>query len=166
MARTITHTAPLRRVLQQQLKLSRQLIHLAEQQTDALIISDVARVAALDAEICACVAEQETFEASRVKLCRELAWNLGLDRVPVLTEMLPALPPQEQTALRQLRDELLMAHEELGILKARNLQLLENALHYVQFGLDVLTQAVLQPARYGTNLTHIAAPAFYIDSKA
>ncbi len=54
----------------------------------------------------------------------------------------------------------------LDVVNARNLRLLDNALEYVRFSLEMLTTAALKPARYGTNLAQIAAPTFYIDSKA
>ena len=79
---------------------------------------------------------------------------------------LPVLPAREQEPLRRLRLQLIDIHQQLERSNRRNRLLLENALDFVRFSLDALTTAALQPARYGTNLAQIAAPSFYIDSKA
>jgi len=110
--------------------------------------------------------QQRHQETARIAATRNLAWGLGLERVPPLSELLEALTPQDAGALAQLRDKLLDTHTQLERLNARNRILLNNMLEYVRYSLDVLTSAALQPARYGTNLTQIAAPSFYIDSKA
>ena len=57
-------------------------------------------------------------------------------------------------------------HQQLEIVQARNRRLIDNALEYARFSLELLTEAALQPARYGANLARISAPTFYIDSKA
>ena len=158
--------AALRRLLQQHLKLSRGLIELAERQTEALVAGDAPRLNALEAAQAECVAQQQALDLERNALTRDLAFALGFERVPSLSELLPHFSAREQTEFAALRDELLAAQATLESLKTRNLLLLENALEYVNFSVDVLTTAILQPARYGANLTHIAAPAFYIDSKA
>ena len=79
---------------------------------------------------------------------------------------MPRCPTREQESLRDLRADLLKLHQQLEIVQARNRRLLDNALEFVRFSLETLTTAALQPARYGTNLKRIAAPTFYIDSKA
>ena len=166
MQKPTASPAALRRVMQQHLKLGRELIELANSQTEALVANDVSRLNALEAAQKQCVTQQDTLDLERGVVTRELAFALGLDRVPSLAELLPHFPAREKAAFERLRDELLQAQADLETLKARNLLLLENALEYTNFSIDALTTAILLPARYGANLTHIAAPAFYIDSKA
>lgn len=166
MQKQTASPAALRRVMQQHLKLGRELIELATCQTEALVANDVPRLNALEAALKQCVTQQDTLDLERGALTRELAFSLGMERVPSLSELLPHFPAREQSGFETLRDELRDAQETLETLKARNLLLLENALEYTNFSIDALTTALLQPARYGANLTHIAAPAFYIDSKA
>ena len=166
MQKQTANPAALRRVLQRHLQLGRELIDLAERQTEALVANDALRLNALEAAQKQCVTQQDTLDLERGVLTRELAFGLGMERVPSLSELLPHFPAREQAAFEALRGDLLLAQAELETLKARNLLLLESALEYTNFSIDALTTAVLQPARYGANLTHIAAPAFYIDSKA
>ena len=166
MQKRTASPAALRRLMQQHLKLGRELIELAGSQTEALVANDIPRLNALEAAQKQCVTQQDTLDLERGVITRELAFALGMERVPSLSEMLPHFPSRERAELEVLRHELQAAHTLLETLKARNLLLLENALEYTNFSIDALTTALLQPARYGANLTHIAAPAFYIDSKA
>jgi flagellar biosynthesis/type III secretory pathway chaperone len=166
MSRRNANPGMLRRLLQEEYLLCKRLLALAEQQTDALVTHNVQELTRLQGEQERCIAQQGTLEKTRTTVVRDLAWAAGLERVPTLKNLLPSLPPREQPPLEQLRLQLLEIHADLQKVHARNRHLLENALHYVRFSLDVLTSAVLKPARYGTNLTRVSSPAFYIDSKA
>jgi flagellar biosynthesis/type III secretory pathway chaperone len=158
--------ATLRRLLQQELTLGNRLIALAEEESAAIVAGDVARLNALATEQHRRLDEQKALETIRMAATRELAWKHGVERFPTLSSLLPALPAQEQQALQRLRQELLDAEEALKRLNSRNAALLTHALDFVEFSIKTLTSAALQPARYGTNLAHVIAPAFYIDSKA
>lgn len=158
--------AALRRILQQELAIGKRLLGLAQEESEVLIGNDVARLTVLQAEQQQCLLEQQNLEKSRALAARDLAWALGLERVPPLSGLLPSLPAREQTELSGLRAELLACHQQLEIVQARNRRLIDNALEYARFSLELLTNAALQPARYGANLARIAAPTFYIDSKA
>ena len=166
MQKQMASSAALRRLMQQHLKLGRELIELATRQTEALVANDVPRLNALEAAQKQCVTQQDTLDLERGVVTRELGFSLGMERVPSLSELLPHFPSRERAEFEVLRRELQAAQSTLETLKSRNLLLLENALEYTNFSIDALTTAILQPARYGANLTHIAAPAFYIDSKA
>jgi|SRR5579871_4399501 len=163
--RNVSPTA-LRRLLQEELRLCKNLLALAEQQTDALVANKVHDLTRLQAEQQRCIEQQRALEKERTAVVRNLAWEVGLERVPTLRNLLPNLPQREQEPMEQLRLQLLEVHADLGRVHKRNRHLLESALNYVRFSLEVLTSAALKPARYGTNLTRIAAPTFYIDSKA
>jgi hypothetical protein len=156
----------LRRVLQQELAVGKRLIALAETMTDLLVNQETERLAALETEQRQCMEQQEALEQARIAVTRSLAGALGLDGLPTLSELLLRLPAREQEPLKRLRLELLTTQETLARLNARNRRLLDNALEYARFSLELLTAAALQPARYGTNLASLAAPTFYIDSKA
>ena len=166
MPRQDTSPRSLRRLLQQELTLGKRLLSLLQEETEVIVKNDITRLSALQAEQQECLKEQTTLENSRVISTRDLAWALGLERVPTLPVLIMALPDREQESLRKLRTELLAVNQQLESMQTRNRSLLENALDYVRFSLDLLTEAALQPARYGANLTRISAPTFYIDSKA
>ncbi len=166
MAHRNVNPIMLRRLLQAELRLLKSLLTLAEEQTEALMANNVQDLTRLQAEQQRCIEQQRALEKERVAVVRALAWEIGLERVPTLKNLLPDLPPREQGPMKQLRLQLLKVHADLGRVHKRNHHLLKNALDYVHFSLELLTSAALKPARYGTNLTRIAAPAFYIDSKA
>ncbi len=166
MPKTNANPAALRRILQQELEAGKRLLALSIEETDVLINNNVERLAILQREQQRFLAEHQALEKARVDIVRDLAWMLGMDRVPTLSGLLPALPRHEQAALGKLRAQLLDLQAQIELIHARNRRLIENALDYIQFSLKMLTTAALQPARYGTNIARIANPAFYIDSKA
>lgn len=166
MPRPHTNSSALRRILQQELLVGRRMVALAEEESEALIAGDVPRLTPLLIEHQQTLEQQEVLETARQSATRELAWACGQERATTLLDLLPALPAREQDALSQLRVQLLETHGQLEVLNRRNRDLLETSLDIVRYSLDALTSAALQPARYGTNIARIAAPAFYIDSKA
>ena len=166
MPRPTTSIATLRRILQQELQTGKSLVSLAEEASAIIIAGEAEKRPALEARQRQVLELQRVQEAGRIAATRDLARGLGMERVPTLSELLKALPPQQATALSHLRARLLDTQAQLVQLNARNRLLLDNMLADVRFSLEALTTAALQPARYGTNLTQIAAPAFYIDSKA
>ncbi|HLK57574.1 MAG TPA: flagellar protein FlgN [Chthonomonadaceae bacterium] len=166
MSKSNATPATLRRLLQQELTLGKRLVALAEEESAAIVAGDVSRLNALAMEQRRRVEEQQALETVRIGVTRELAWKHGIERYPTLSILLPTLPAQEQQAMKRLRQELLETEEELKRLNSRNAQLLTQALDFVEFSIKALTSAALQPARYGSNLAHVIAPAFYIDSKA
>lgn len=166
MPKPTNNVLTLRRLLQQQLALGQRMVALAEEETEALIQGDVPHLNRTQDELQKCLEQQMMFEKARIAVVRDLGWALGMERIPTFSELLPVLPVREQEALSQLRAQLLEVQARLDLLNRRNRQLLEVALDCTRFNLEMLTDAALRPARYGTNLTRIAAPAFYIDSKA
>ena len=166
MLKSNASTSTLRRLLQQELSLAKQMIAFGAAESAAIVAGDVPRLTNLTDEQSRVLAEQGALEKLRLTVTRELAWKFGIERRATLSALLPALTAHDQEALRGLRLELLEAQTAMQRLNARNAHLLDNALDFVQFAIGALTTTALQPARYGTNLAHIVAPAFYIDSKA
>jgi flagellar biosynthesis/type III secretory pathway chaperone len=166
MPRPRTNPAALRRILQQELAVGKRLADLAEEESDAIIHQNLVRMLALQEEQKECLQQQELLEVARLNATRDLAWGLGMDRVQTLAELLPGLPARDQDALQRLRTQLLETAGRLKMIDRRNRVLLEEAMHFIRFSLDTLTQAALQPPRYGSNMAVISTPAFYVDSKA
>lgn len=166
MPKPTTSLVTLRRILQQELLSGKTLIALAEEAGEAIIAGDAERLPAIEARQKQALEQQRAQETARIAVTRELAWGLEIQRLPSLSELMQALPPREAESLSLLRTQLLETHLRLEKVNSRNRLLLENMLDYVRFSLQALTTAALQPARYGTNLTQVAAPSFYIDSKA
>ncbi len=166
MPRPTTTPTTLRRILQEELQVGKRMIALVEAESAAIVHHNIAQLNALEGELHRCMEQQTALEESRRVVTRELAWSYGEERMLTLAELLPLLPPREQEALKRLRDQLLETEEILQNLNRRNRTLLDHAMEFVRFSLDAITTAVLKPARYGTNLTKLAAPTFYVDSKA
>ncbi|MCS6777562.1 MAG: flagellar protein FlgN [Chloroherpetonaceae bacterium] len=159
-------TQSLIQILQKELLVCRRLVELAEAESEAIIASDIARLSNLEIELRRRLEEQEQLESARIVAVRDIAFALRCNGLPTLAQLLPLLPEREQQVLAQLRVQILEAQAQLEVVTERNRMLLENALEYVRFSLDVLTGTALAPARYGTNLAALDAPVFYLDSKA
>ena len=166
MARATSNIAALRRILQQEVISGNSLIALAEEASASIINGETDKLAPLEQRQRQVLDQQRIQESARISATRDLAWGLKLDRVPPLSELIGVLPPTDASDLAKLRGQLLELHTHLERVNSRNRLLLDNMLAYVHFSLDVLTSAALQPARYGTNLTQVSAPTFYVDSKA
>jgi hypothetical protein len=156
----------LRRILQQELLTGRALVALARATESAIIAGDTARLDELAPQQRALLEKQAGLEVERRKAAADMAQKLRLNHVPPLSALLPALAPEDARPLAVLRRQMLETERAMDALNKSNSILLENAIGFVKFNLDALTSAALKPARYGVNLAQIAAPSFYIDSKA
>lgn len=166
MPKPNTTPAALRRLLQEEYQIARRMVELAEQESEAIVANDIVTLNSLERELKLCMDQQAALDQARSVVTRTLAWAAGMDQQPTLLALVPHLPKSEQGALLKLRQQFLETQKHLEMLNARNRLLLENAMEYVRFSLDLLTTAVLQPARYGTNIASISTPTFYVDSKA
>ena len=156
----------LRRVLQSELKIGQSLLALVDSEAQLLIANNAVALAALEAEQQACMAKQNALGAERQAIVGELAARFAIPVPRTLTDLLAHLDDRDARSLQTLRARLLAVHTTLANRNAQNRCLLDNALDYVRFSLDALTDAALKPARYGTNLAALAAPTFYLDNKA
>lgn len=152
--------------MQQELTLSKGLLALAERSERAIIDGDIETLDTLEQQQRSLLDQQVALETERQLITAELAKRLKFDRVPTLTELLPALPASEATPLAVLRRQMLATQRRLDTVNKSNARLLENAIEFVKFSLGALTSAALKPARYGVNLARLSTPSFYIDSKA
>jgi flagellar biosynthesis/type III secretory pathway chaperone len=166
MPRPNVSLVALRRVLQEQLVTGRALVALAEASEQALIEGDALKLEGLASQQRTLLASQMEQETARQQVTRELSSALGQVRVTTMSALLPALPAVDAAPLELLRRRILDTERRMELVNQRNARLLENQLDFVKFSLHALTSAALRPARYGVNLAQLAAPSFYIDSKA
>ena len=157
--------AVVRRALTQQLQLCRRLLAVCEEQTEALITNDLEKLHQLENEQRLSIEQQIEQEAIRAEAVRQIADSLGLSPLPTLTDLLPRLSSRDSETLERLRTDLKHVLGQLETVQHRNLELLENAQEYVRFSLELITGTMLQPARYGSNVHAVVAPAFYVDSR-
>ena len=148
--------------LKEELGLGRKLLKLCEEESDVLIRNDVTRLSLLQEEQKRCLAELESLEQQRIATTRELAVGVGLAPNVTLLALTADMPDRE---LKTLRAQLLSVHQQLEAVQTRNRRLLDNALAYVRYSMELLTEIALRPARYGYNLNRISAPCFYLDSR-
>src|SRR5258706_5465681 len=99
MPRPTTSLAALRRILQQQLQCGKNLVALAEEASAIIIAGEAEKLPALEERQRQLLEQQRLQETARIAVTRDLAWGLGMERVPSLSELLKALPPREVTAL-------------------------------------------------------------------
>ena len=158
--------ALLRRNLQQELVLAKRWLVLSQQESDALIRNDVQQLDGLQEALQRCFAEQEALEQARQLTLREMATALGISSPIKLPALIQSLPARDRSELAALRSQLLAVHRRIEIVQACNQRLLDNALEYVRYSLELLTDEAIRLPRYGYNLTRISAPAFFIDSRA
>lgn len=155
----------LRRILQQELLLGKRLIEIAESQSTAILARDMARLSQLELEMRQTIEQMDALETVRIAATRSLACALGINTTPPLSALLPKLAIKDQQVLAQIRGQILETQQRLDTLSAHNKALITTALDFVQFSLQVLTEAAFQPARYGTNPASVVPPTLYIDSK-
>lgn len=158
--------ATLRRIMQLELTTGRALVALARNAQRALVAGDPGQLDVLQPQQRSLVERQIALEAERQHATASLALRLGLDGVPTLSDLLRLLGPADAAALAALRTQMLQTERTMAALNQSNTELVESALGFVKFSLNALTTAALRPARYGVNMNQLAAPSFYIDSKA
>lgn len=156
----------LRRVMKQQLCRAGQLLDLAHQLNHALQDDDVTELQDICLQQQVCLKSLDTLEKARIGIVQRLTVTSAAEKPCTLEQLMPHLPNNDRNALTAIRAEMMHIRENLELLQQQNRMLLTNAVHIVEFSLFALTEAALQPARYGTNLAQIAAPSFYVDSKA
>ncbi len=161
----IANAAPVHRVLQQELVVMEQILTLTDAITDALMRQDIVLLQQLVAEKHRCILNGTRLDQERLAAAKSLAWAAGVPPTSSLWQVCQVLPKSARNALLALRSRMLNVHYRLQQAEDRNKVLLANAIHLTRFHIDLLTNAALHPAAYGTNLTRVANPAFYVDNK-
>ncbi len=161
----VANAVPVQRLLQQELAVMEQILTLTDAITDALTKQDIARLQELVAEKHRCIMNGTRIDQERVVAAKSLAWAAGVSPTSTLWQVCQVLPKAGRNTLLQLRSRMLNVHYRLQQAEDRNKVLLANAIHLTRFHIDLLTNAALHPAAYGTNLTRVANPAFYVDNK-
>jgi len=163
---------PLLRILKQELVLGQKLLRLGKAQLEVLIANDAARVSAIEVQSREISARQEVLERERGAAVQALARAIGLESTSegastyTLSQILTCLPPADAQKLEALRQQIITVSSELVAINDQNRRLLETALEYVRFSLNILTGLALSPPSYGANPHALAAPSFYLDRKA
>jgi hypothetical protein len=159
----------LHRALKQQLSLGHKLAECFRGLSESIVGQQVDRVVALVEKCGRIQARELDAEQARRDASASLATAVGIntDEEPSsLSQLTRRLPPSDAAPLRAVAREIRAIDAELRENMEQNRNLLQNALEFIEFSLNAITNAALRPSGYGSNRAAAIAPTFYIDRRA
>lgn len=137
-----THWGELRTVLAESVTLYKDLLLLGEEKRQALIGADTAMLDAITRREELRILEGTRLEERRAKATAAIATHHKLaDRKPTLLMLADAADPDTAEQIRSLGAELDTAVKQLVRLNDTNAALIHQALHFVQYNLNLLTRS-------------------------
>ena len=137
-----THWGELRTVLAESVTLYKDLLLLGEEKRQALIGANTAELDAITRREEMRILEGTRLEERRAKATAALATHHKLaDKKPTLLMLADVADPDTAERLRVLGAELDMAVKRLVRLNDTNAALIHQALHFVQYNLNLLTRS-------------------------
>lgn len=138
------------KVLDYENKLYGQLISIAESKTGVIVKGDTEQLQVLVGKEQKLIGELGKLKDVREQIIGQISKSIGIQSEEMtLTKLADMLPQDQSQRLIQIRDRL---QETIGQLTAKNdlnQQLIQNALDYVDFSLNLLTQPAPQAPQYG-----------------
>lgn len=162
---TKVDTSTLCAIFQAELVLIKEMVQISLAQEKSVVTGDITLLQALINKLKECHLKGRMLELERVKISRKLAQSFRLQPTCNLMTLINSLPVEQRQPVLQLRLQLLEAERELKQSEERNKVFLDAAICCTQFHINTLTSAALHSPAYGSNLTRIANPAFYLDNK-
>ena len=137
-----THWGELLTVLAESVTLYKDLLLLGEEKRQALIGADTAMLDAITRREELRILEGTRLEERRAKATAAIATHHKLaDRKPTLLRLADAADPDTAEQIRSLGAELDTAVKQLVRLNDTNAALIHQALHFVQYNLNLLTRS-------------------------
>ena len=137
-----THWGELRTVLAESVTLYKDLLLLGEEKRQALIGANTAELDAITRREEMRILEGTRLEERRAKATAAIATHHKLaDRKPTLLMLADAADPDTAEQIRSLGAELDTAVKQLVRLNDTNAALIHQALHFVQYNLNLLTRS-------------------------
>lgn len=137
-----THWGELLTVLAESVTLYKDLLLLGEEKRQALIGADTAMLDAITRREELRILEGTRLEERRAKATAAIATHHKLaDRKPTLLMLADAADPDTAEQIRSLGAELDTAVKQLVRLNDTNAALIHQALHFVQYNLNLLTRS-------------------------
>ena len=137
-----THWGELLTVLAESVTLYKDLLLLGEEKRQALIGADTAMLDAITRRDELRILEGTRLEERRAKATAAIATHDKLaDRTPTLLMLADAADPDTAEQIRALGAELDTAVKQLVRLNDTNAALIHQALHFVQYNLNLLTRS-------------------------
>lgn len=138
------------KVLEYENKLYVQLYSIAENKTGIVVKGEVENLQALEGKERKLVSELNKLQDVREQIIEQLAKTIGKNPEGLtLSEVAAQLPDEQGQQLNQCRDRLKETIGKLNTKNELNQQLIRNALDYVDFSLNLLTQPSPQTPQYG-----------------
>lgn len=136
--------------LEEQLASQQLLLDLAKEKKDYLINGDISNLEGLLKREEEVIMKSGKLEDTRVKIHEELIYELNItkeesdeseDNTPVLSDLIEACEGEEKERLEELFEELTRVMGELKEANQQNNQLIRQSLDYVNYALNLFTQA-------------------------
>lgn len=135
-------------ILQAQRSNYEQLLELSMQKTAVIVKGDVETLKAITSEENSYVGNNQHLERDRIKLMKDIATVLGKEQETLTLNMLIELlngQKQDQQRLKQMSDNLKQILKEIKIINDKNGMLINQALEYVDFNMNVLQSSKSVP---------------------
>jgi|GEM_PF-3320275 hypothetical protein len=158
------------RILQKECDTGGKLIAEGKMLTEALIKLNHRQVEEIQVRMDILHRHQEILEAERLQIARNVAILSGImnerdTAIPPLSRLMNRVSPPEAKRLGAIREDILKTNTELRAMNERNRALLQNAIEYVRYTMQYLSNAALQPAKYGINPNALIKPVFFLDQR-
>lgn len=138
------------KVLDYENKLYGQLLSMAESKTGVVVKGDTEQLQALVAKEQKFISELGKLKDVREQIIGQISKTTGLHPDDLTLSKLADMLPQDQCQrLNQVRETLQETIGKLSTKNDLNQQLIQNALDYVDFSLNLLTQPEPQTPQYG-----------------
>lgn len=130
----------------------RQMAGLAKEKTEVLVQGDVGKLEALLAKESELLLAAGKLEKQRLVLLEEWCAAAGWTEEKITTQfVLDQLPDTAKGPIEEQTGELIRLIEELRTANAANGQLIERALHFVNYSLELLSGQDAGEMTYGAN---------------
>lgn len=138
------------KVLDYENRLYGQLFQYAENKTGIVVHGEVENLQTLVGKEQKIVSELSKLKDAREQILRQISKSIGKSADELkISDILEVLPADQARPLAEIRDKLMETIKKLSDRNALNQKLLQNALEYVDFSLNLLTQPAPQTTQYG-----------------
>ncbi|NLN64334.1 MAG: flagellar protein FlgN [Clostridiaceae bacterium] len=138
------------KVLEYENKLYKQFFAIAEQKTDIVVKGDVEALQTLVGKEHKLAGELNKLSAVREQIFEQISKAIGRNpKEMTLTDLIAHIPPEQASRVTQIRDELQKTIRQFTAKNDLNQKLIQNALEYVDFSLNLLTRDTPGATQYG-----------------
>jgi flagellar biosynthesis/type III secretory pathway chaperone len=147
------------KVLEYEHKLFGQLLEIADKKTGVVVKGEIETLQELVGKEQKLVNELGKLSEARDKIVGQISKGLGKKPEElILTDLAAVLPAEQANRFSAIRDKLKAVVDKLQSKNDLNQRLLKNALDYVDFTLNLLTQPGPQSAQYGRKGNETGSP--------